>query len=43
MEINEFESWSIRRARARRAERIELIKAWFGLALIFAAMIIVGD
>lgn len=43
MEFNEFESWSIRRRRAIRAERIEKIKAWAGLALIFAAMIIVGD
>lgn len=43
MEINEFESWSIRRNRAIRAKRIEKIKAFLGFALIIAAMIIVGD
>lgn len=43
MEFNEFESWSVRRRRAIRAERIEKIKAYLGLALIIAAMIIVGD
>lgn len=43
MEFAEFESWSIRQKRKARAERIEKIKAYLGLALIIAAMIIVGD